>query len=359
MRSGCIEENEMSNLPSNRFRVSLGGMLQFWKTVRSLSVTEIAAEAERPIHVACIGDAADVDALIARLAVESISMRGGGADVVEGSRQNPVGPADIRPYVSGYAQQVDAPGTAVVIDAGLANAGEDQLAARLARIVVEKPELRLSLARHIPAFRPAVAAQLVNEVSWVNAKIAVLSALPGVIPLTDILLPAAALGDMMLLTKNQVLLLLRIAAAYGLPVDLRARTRELVPVVGGAFGWRAIARELIGLVPGGIGVIVKGAVAYAGTYTVGKAATIYYSTGQSLTKPRLKRLYLDAYRSAIDRLKTLWRRGKSPKELASAIVSTEATPSLENASAASTTDSAESNGNEFASEVDKPVKIGV
>lgn len=335
----------MANLPSNRFRVAVGGMFHFWKTVRSLSVTEIAAEAERPIHVACLGEGHDVDALIARLSVESPSPH-------DGSVAIPVGPADIRAYVEEYADVADVPGTSVVIDAALVHRGEDALAERLAKIVVDRPELRLSLARHIPAFRPAVAAQLVNEVSWVNAKIAVLSALPGVIPLTDIFLPAAALGDMMLLTKNQVLLLLNIAAAYGLPVDVRARTRELVPVVGGAFGWRAIARELIGLVPGGIGVVVKGAVAYAGTYTVGKAAAIYYSTGRSLTKPRLKRLYLDAYRSAIDRLKGLWRRGRSPKDLAGAIV-----PSA--VSTRPQLSPEENNGSDFEADVDKQVQIGV
>ena len=39
----------MGNLPSNRIQFGLGGMLQFWKTVRSLSVAEIAAESERRV----------------------------------------------------------------------------------------------------------------------------------------------------------------------------------------------------------------------------------------------------------------------------------------------------------------------
>lgn len=343
----------MSNLPSNRIQFGLGGMLQFWKTVRSLSVREISAEAERPVHVACVGSPADVDGLMRRLAVESV---GGTVDETRAI----VGPTDVRAYVGVYSRAIDAPASSVIVDASMINFGEEQLAARLARIVMERPEIRLSLARHVPAFRPAVAVQLVNEFSWVNAKIAVLSALPGIIPLTDFLLPATSLGDMMLLTKNQVILLLRIAAAYGLPVDLRARTRELVPVVGGAFGWRAIARELIGLVPGGIGLVVKGAVAYAGTYTVGKAAAIYYSTGQSLTKPRLKRLYLDAYRSAGERLKGLWRRGKSPKDLAAAIGSNDlVAQSSMSGIEVSLSAGVDSKSNEFVQPLDKQVKIGV
>jgi len=335
----------MGNLPSNRFSRNLGGMVRFWKTVRSMSVSEIIRESEQVVHIACIGSEDDFLVLVARLALETPSPRDG-----------PVGPPDIRPYVDRYSSANDAPATSIVVDATVFAAGEGGLAEALAGIVMDHPELRLSLARHIPAFRPAVASQLVSEVSWVNAKIAVLSALPGVIPLTDILLPAAAIGDMMLLTKNQVLLLLRLAAAYGLPVDLRARTRELVPIVGGAFGWRAIARELIGLVPGGIGVVVKGAVAYAGTYTVGKAAAIYYSTGQSLPKPRLKRLYLDAYQSSINRLKNLWRRNRSLEDLATAIDDTSHGTQSQSSKADT---GAVKNTEEFGSVVDKHVKLGV
>ena len=342
----------MGNLPSNRMQFGLGGMLHFWKTVRSMSVAQIAAEAERPVHVACVGKEDDIRMLMDRLSVETIAHQQPETALL-------TGPADIRPYVGGYANAGDVPNSAVYIDASIVHYGEELLADRLARIVVDKPEIRLSLARHVPAFRPAVAAQLVNEVSWINAKAAVLSALPGIIPLTDFLLPAAAIGDMMILTKNQMLLLLQIAAVYGLPIDLRARTRELVPVVGGAFGWRAIARELIGLVPGGIGVVVKGAVAYAGTYTVGKAATIYYSTGRSLTKPRLKRLYLDAYRSGADKLKSLWRRGKSPKELASAIVAQEKVTAALEAPNYLESGGVDSKSNDFGPDVDNQVKIGV
>ncbi len=71
------------------------------------------------------------------------------------------------------------------------------------------------------------------------------------------------------------------------------------------------ARELIGLVPGGIGLLVKGSVAYAGTYTVGKAAAIYYSTGQTLTGERLKQLYRDALKDAGARVRPLLPRRKS------------------------------------------------
>jgi uncharacterized protein (DUF697 family) len=255
------------------------GLLRLWKEVHSVSVSEIAQEAERPILLTITGSSEQTDRLATRL-----------------SRESPVpkndapAPADIRPFVS---VQTDASTESLRLDADVLTDDETLLAQALAQIAMTHPELSLSLARHIPAFRPAVVTRL----------IATLSAIPGVLPFTSVVLPLTAVGDTLLLTKNQGLMLLRIAAAYGLPVDLRARTRELIPVVGSAFGWRALARELVGLVPGGIGVVLKGSIAYAGTYTVGKAAHIYYSTGHTLTAARLKQLGRDAAKEARIRLR--------------------------------------------------------
>jgi len=138
------------------------------------------------------------------------------------------------------------------------------------------PHLLLALPRRFPIFRAEAARRLVMETAKVNAKIALASAVPGIAPVTGVFLPATSLADMVVLTKNQVLLLLKIAAVYGRPINLRDRLRELLPVVGGGFGWRALARELTGAVPGGAGVLVKGSVAYGGTYAVGRAAILYF-----------------------------------------------------------------------------------
>lgn len=278
----------------------VGGAWRLWSLFKSLNIQEIAQAADQPFHLALIGSSNQTTLLAARLAQETAAPRDSGQS----------GPQDIGAFVGSYHQLSDVPPGSVTLDADLLTAGEAVLAAALAQIVLAHPEIRLSLARHIPAFRPAVVTQLINEACRDNAKIALVSALPGVIPLTSVLLPATALGDMVLLTKNQGLLLLTIAAAYGREVDLRARIRELLPVVGSAFGWRAAVRELVGLVPGGIGLIVKGSIAYAGTYTVGKAAALYYSTGQTLTAPRLHQLYLDSLRDAGSRVRPLLKHLK-------------------------------------------------
>ncbi len=283
---------------------SARGAWTFWNLIKSLNVSDIAAAAEAPFRLALVGTEDHADLLRARLALETAVPRDLG----------PSGPADISAYVASYVSKADVPAGSLMLDAETATASEAALGAVLTALVAAHPELRLSLARHVPAFRPAVTTALINEVSKENAKLALLSALPGVLPLTGFLLPATALGDMILLTKNQGLLLLSIAAAYGREVDLRARTRELLPVVGSAFGWRAAARQLVGLVPGGVGLVFKGCIAYAGTYTVGRSAALYYSTGQTLTGPRLRQAYQDALRDGLAYTSALAKRLKRPRK---------------------------------------------
>ena len=65
--------------------------------------------------------------------------------------------------------------------------------------------------------------------------------------------------------------MLRLEQAYGLEIDLRERLPEIAATLGAGFGLRALARELLDLVPVA-GWAVKGAVAYAGTRALGEAA---------------------------------------------------------------------------------------
>jgi uncharacterized protein (DUF697 family) len=159
------------------------------------------------------------------------------------------------------------------------------------RITNDLPGLAVALARRFPIFREPAVEYLIKEASRVNGQIAMLSAIPGVIPVASVFLPPAAVADIVLLTKNQILLLLKIAAALGLSYHTRDRLKEIVPVVAGAMGWRSLAREFVGIVPGGVGVLVKGAIAYAGTYMVGKSAYWFWTTGEHLSRKQKEKLY--------------------------------------------------------------------
>jgi len=72
-------------------------------------------------------------------------------------------------------------------------------------------------------------------------------------------------------------MIFRIEAAHGEEID-RERIPEILAVVGAGLGFRTVAREALGFVPG-IGWAVKGGVAYLGTKALGKAATAYFEKG--------------------------------------------------------------------------------
>ena len=80
--------------------------------------------------------------------------------------------------------------------------------------------------------------------------------------------------DFPVLTLNQLRLVLRLAAAHGQEIDAE-RLPEILGVVGTALGFRALARQALGVVPVA-GWAVQGAFAYAGTRALGEAAIRYF-----------------------------------------------------------------------------------
>jgi uncharacterized protein (DUF697 family) len=129
-------------------------------------------------------------------------------------------------------------------------------------------------------------------------KIAAASAVADNVPLLGIVLGAvASAGDMVAITGLQIVLMMQIGAVYGKDPDMQ-RIWELLPIVGGGFGWRMLAREISGFIPVA-GVAIKGAIAYAGTIVVGEGTAFYYQQGRPMTKTDAMRLYADAKKTAI------------------------------------------------------------
>jgi len=73
-------------------------------------------------------------------------------------------------------------------------------------------------------------------------------------------------------------MVLGIAAAYGEELTLE-RARELLGVLAAGFGLRAIARQVVKLVPVG-GWAASAAIGYAGTLAMGRAAVLYFERGK-------------------------------------------------------------------------------
>ena len=103
----------------------------------------------------------------------------------------------------------------------------------------------------------------------------------------------------MVLTANQVRLLFAIGAAYGERVGYTAQWKEISSIIGAAFGWRSLARNLVSKIPFGGGLAPKGAIAYAGTYAVGEGARFFYATGRHMTRDEVSQLFKRMYDEAI------------------------------------------------------------
>ena len=163
----------------------------------------------------------------------------------------------------------------------------------VAEILHDKYEFALPLARQYPAFRRAVVENIIHMVARENALFAIATALPNVVP-NFIELPWAFgefASDTAFLTTNQVRMSFQIAAACGKDVGLTSQKGTVLTIVGSAFGWRALARELVSHIPLGGGLIPKGAIAYAGTYVLGKGLEFLLVQERPHTNEERERLY--------------------------------------------------------------------
>jgi len=119
-------------------------------------------------------------------------------------------------------------------------------------------------------------------------------------------------ADMAVLTKNQALMAYKIALAMGLPSDWRETIPKLATVVGSAFLWRQVARQLIGLIPA-YGILPKVGVSYAGTYAVGQAIYQWCANGEKLKPEAFKAVYAEALERGRQVARTLLARRNVPQ----------------------------------------------
>lgn len=179
----------------------------------------------------------------------------------------------------------------------------------VAEILRRREDLAIPLARRFPPFRRAVTENIINQVSKENAFFSLATALPGIVP-SVLSLPFAVgefASDTAFLTVNQVRMAFLLAAASDREVGYKEQRNEIGSILAGAFGWRAIARELVGKIPLGGGLIPKAAIAFAGTMVAGRVLERLYREGYEFSKQERAA----AYESAFERGKTvaaeLWK----------------------------------------------------
>lgn len=313
----------------------LENLAHFWRLTRELDVSALRADVERPVSLCVLGSERHLaDRLAELIQPGSSDAAAPGRDErravqvgtlgewAAGSR----GRAEPDVYVVAVGHSLDPearraladisrgerpvllvqpPGPSPVVVVGVPEehvlvlpetTDQDDACTRLAAALVGvAPDLALSLGRSCPPLRNAVADSLIRDAARANAQFAALSNLPAMLPLVGGLVGDVA--DLLVLTKNQALLLLKLAGLYGRDLRLGRRLLlEVLPVVGGAFFWRSTARALVGLLPPVLGVLPKAVVAYTGTYVVGAMARYYYQYGEAPPPEVMARLRADALR---------------------------------------------------------------
>lgn len=169
----------------------------------------------------------------------------------------------------------------------------------LREIIDEHGELALPLARLFPPFRKEACRYAIRKVCRENALFCLATALPNVAP-SFLAMPWAVgefASDTAFLTVNQIRLAFLLAAANRRAVGYAHQRNEIASIIAGAFGWRALARELAGKVPFGSGLVAKTAVAYAGTWVVGRGLEHYYRFGERLSTGERRSEYQRGYES--------------------------------------------------------------
>lgn len=198
--------------------------------------------------------------------------------------------------------------------------GNDPVNAVRVEIMDTLPDFAPAFGRHYEEWQPAAVRAIIEQTSRANAQFALVSNIPAIVPVLGGLISASA--DLIVLTKNQVMMCYKIAAAHNRKLeDQMAIVRELTPVVGAGFLWRTAAREAASFIPFAAGTIPKVAIAFVGTMTVGRAADYYYRFGKKPSKSQLSQ-FKEQAESLVQKLPFLNDEEEKPGESISMGVTT-------------------------------------
>ncbi|HTE19645.1 MAG TPA: hypothetical protein VK689_14860 [Armatimonadota bacterium] len=289
--------------------------MKFWDVIKEVSAQPIRQEAERLFVLALAGEPGAV-------AVAHAAVLGAGVTPEQTARAAPFFFSASPPYSAAdenrlrYADLlVSLPGGPGITDLRPADTLlVEQPEHVLELVLAHRPDLRVPLARRFPGFRTPAAEQVIRDTSRINAEFAAIAGLSQSIPFLAPLFPVVAGTDIMVLTKNQVMMIFRLAAIYGEDMGLKARAREIAPVIGGALGWRTLARQLAGAIPGALGLPLRAGIAFSGTYAVGRAAQMAFDVGRRPTRREMARIYEEGTQLARDTVGRLRARFAKPGE---------------------------------------------
>jgi hypothetical protein len=264
------------------------GFLNIKKALSTLNSKEVREMSERPLHIALNAASGEGYQRMENFFLRDLSparRRESSYSLTRGAAVG--GNYDLLVYDDG----LPAPPHALVFE-------NDRPHHLVSRILDRHYDLGIPLARSFVPFRRPFIQRVISKTARQNTMFSVATALPDVIP-SVIELPWAVAefaSDTAFLTMNQVHMAFVIAAASDREVGYLEQKPEIATVIGSAFGWRALARQLVGKIPFGGGLIAKSAVAYAGTKVLGLSLDHYYSIGFTYTRAERDRIYAEAFR---------------------------------------------------------------
>lgn len=259
---------------------------QLKRALSNLNPADVRAEAARPVRIGLIASSPE---MLGRMetflapphlsperrteALRAISRGTANADIVL------VEPALLGP-VGSFPLDLDAPDECIL------------------DVLKERDDLKLPLARLFYPFRKRACQRVIKSVAKENTLFCLATALPNVVP-SIFTLPWAVgeySSDSIFLTVNQIRMTFLLAAANDRPIGYREQRSEIASIVASSFGWRALARELVGKIPLGGGLVPKAAVAWAGTFAVGLSIERYFRLGYGFSRKERSAAYKEAFK---------------------------------------------------------------
>jgi uncharacterized protein (DUF697 family) len=196
-------------------------------------------------------------------------------------------------------ERSDSPTQVFEILNGAAPSGAGNAAQQLRQAITDSiPERAPAIGRAYPAFREAAVKTVVDDTASANAQFALIANVPSIIPVIGSLMSVGA--DVVVLTKNQLMMVYKIAAINGKDLNNQVVIlKELLPVVGAGFFWRTAAREATSFLPFAAGSIPKVVIAFTGTVAAGWAADFYYRKGRKPSYDQVRQYVREASEAAL------------------------------------------------------------
>ena len=264
-------------------------LLHIRSALNSLNPAQVRAQTEKPVHISLYAPNEDAYTRLESFLLQELRPGRRAESRALLSRGNAAVPSNAL-HLSIYDENALAPAGALVFRPDIpGHLVENALA--------HHPEAGVALARSFAPFRRPFVNRVVAKTARENVLFSITTALPDVIP-SLIELPWAVAefaSDSAFLTMNQVRMAFQIAAASDREIGYNEQKSEIAGIIGSAFGWRALAKQVVGKIPFGGGLIGKAAVAYAGTKVLGITLDGLYSVGYVHSRGERERLYSDAF----------------------------------------------------------------